>query len=544
MKRSVVFLSVWAMALAGVLGGLVPASASAQSPASAVAAAAPVSGVPVTLGGADPSSLVINVTSTHDPSYALNRQLAFDSANSTTRLPILRDTEIVASADTGLPYGQFSFDLYAPAGQKLHVGKYTGVHDTLGHDPDYAGLRVTLGSSSETVQDSEVEISDLATDASGTVTRLDLVFRLNPARPANSWFGSIRFGQAETPGRTLSAHVISWPMSPVGAPRVLATESLHNTGTAPLNVGPVAVTGVNSADFTLTDDSCSGHTLLPGQACPLVIGFTPTGAGQRSATLSLPINGETDTVELGGEAPPGFSRIVTSGNDYVSNGLVHNYVDGPYQLEVKGNRQRLMFAPTKVYDYQFDGLSVWLRGSGNQPMTIGMHPAEDYFARSQTAYGIHVSGLGRGCETKGSINVKQLTYAPDGTLLTADIAFTQNCSTDSPADVMKGEIKWRLPLTDLKHATWAYVASSRSGRAVYINALVHEATSNGMVSPGGRTVYLQRYLNGTWQNMLARTTNSAGHITVGFIQTKVYQYRVLATETSSAWGAYSGSTFR
>src|SRR5450631_1592560 len=250
MKRSVVFLSVWAMALACVLGGLAPSSASAQTPASAVAAA-PAAGVPVTLGGPDPSSLVINVTSTSDPSYPMNRQMAFDSANSATSLPILRDTEIVVAANTGLPYGQFSFDLFAPAGQKLHVGKYAGVYDTLGNDPLYAGLRVNLGSDGQTVQGSEVDIRDLATDASGTVTRLDLVFRLNPARPASSMFGSVRCGQPETPGRTLSAHVISWPMSPVGAPRVLATESIHNTGTAPLNVGSAAVTGVNSADFTL-----------------------------------------------------------------------------------------------------------------------------------------------------------------------------------------------------------------------------------------------------------------------------------------------------
>jgi FG-GAP-like repeat len=468
MKRSVVFLSVWAMALACVLGGLAAASASAQTPASAVAAV-PV-GVPVTLGGPDPSSLVINVTSTSDPSYPLNRQLAFDSANSTMSVQVLRDTEIRVSASTGLPYEQFSFDFYAPAGQKLHVGTYTGVYTNMGSDPDFAGLLVDFGSSSERPQGSEVEIRDLATDASGTVTRLDLVFRLNPARPANSRFGSIRFGQDETPDRTLSAHRISWPMSPVGAPRVLATESLHNTGTAPLNVGSAAVTGLNRADFTVTADSCSGRTLLPGQACPVVIGYTPTAAGRRSATLSLPINGETDTVELGGEAPPGFSRIVTSGNDYVSNGLVHDYVDGPYQLEVKGNRQRLMFAPTKVYDYQFDGLSVWLRGSGNQPMTIGVHPAENYFSGSQTAYGIYVSGLGRGCGTAGSINVKQLTYAPDGTLLTADIAFTQTCTSDSPGKVMNGEIKWRLPIAQSLPSPLSRLDFTGDGKADLIGA--------------------------------------------------------------------------
>jgi hypothetical protein len=62
--------------------------------------------------------------------------------------------------------------------------------------------------------------------------------------------------------------------------------------------------------------------------------------------------------------------------------------------------------------------------------------------------------------------------------------------------------------------------------------------------PAGRTVYLQRYLNGAWQNMIARSTGPGGKITFGLTQPKVYQYRVVTTETASARGAYSGSTFR
>jgi len=100
------------------------------------------------------------------------------------------------------------------------------------------------------------------------------------------------------------------------------------------------------------------------------------------------------------------------------------------------------------------------------------------------------------------------------------------------------------PTFTVKYATWPYVSSSRSGRAVYINVLIHQWTRNDMASPGGRTVFLQRYLNGTWQNLVVRNTNSVGKITFGFVQTRVYQYRVRTTETSAAWGGYSGSTFR
>jgi len=96
----------------------------------------------------------------------------------------------------------------------------------------------------------------------------------------------------------------------------------------------------------------------------------------------------------------------------------------------------------------------------------------------------------------------------------------------------------------VKYTTWSYTASSRAGNAVYINALIKNWSSNDLVRGSGRTVYLQRYIGGVWQNMLARTANSTGQFTVGFIQPKVYQYRLVATETSTAWSGNSASTTR
>jgi hypothetical protein len=102
------------------------------------------------------------------------------------------------------------------------------------------------------------------------------------------------------------------------------------------------------------------------------------------------------------------------------------------------------------------------------------------------------------------------------------------------------------PTYVVKYATWSYIASSRAGTAVYINTLVHQYSNsyNGMASGVGRVSYLQRYIGGTWQNMIARAGNSTGRWTVGFIQPKVYQYRIVTVETGTAWSASSASTFR
>jgi uncharacterized protein YkwD len=95
-------------------------------------------------------------------------------------------------------------------------------------------------------------------------------------------------------------------------------------------------------------------------------------------------------------------------------------------------------------------------------------------------------------------------------------------------------------------ATSAYIASSRAGQAVYINGLIKLSgpTTGLMVRPSGRAVYLQRYLNGGWQTMLLRTTDAYGRLAVGFIQTRVFQYRLVVPATTNTTPAASASTFR
>ena len=98
------------------------------------------------------------------------------------------------------------------------------------------------------------------------------------------------------------------------------------------------------------------------------------------------------------------------------------------------------------------------------------------------------------------------------------------------------------PAFVIKYATWAYSAHTRKGVAVYIHGLAEQWSSNDLAAGAGRTIYLQRYLRGAWQTILARTTTSTGQLTVGFIQTNVFQYRWVVPATGSAWGAYSAST--
>jgi hypothetical protein len=117
------------------------------------------------------------------------------------------------------------------------------------------------------------------------------------------------------------------------------------------------------------------------------------------------------------------------------------------------------------------------------------------------------------------------------------------------------------------NSSYAYAASSRQGDAVYLNGLIKEygfevigappslGFGCGLFRHANGTVYLQRLLNGAWQTMLSRTTDSQGAVTVGFVQHTGYSYRwvVLSVPASPAGssgmpdglvGAVSASTVR
>lgn len=75
------------------------------------------------------------------------------------------------------------------------------------------------------------------------------------------------------------------PGTPPSQPQ---TVTLQNTGTGPLSVSSIAVEGPNSGDFAETSNCPLGPATLPANgACAIAVTFAPTGAGARSASLSI-----------------------------------------------------------------------------------------------------------------------------------------------------------------------------------------------------------------------------------------------------------------
>jgi hypothetical protein len=78
------------------------------------------------------------------------------------------------------------------------------------------------------------------------------------------------------------------------------TVTLTNTGTGPMTISSISLTGTNPADFTQTN-TC-GATLNAGANCVFTVTFKPTATGSRSASISIvdSAGGSPHTVPLTG----------------------------------------------------------------------------------------------------------------------------------------------------------------------------------------------------------------------------------------------------
>ena len=106
------------------------------------------------------------------------------------------------------------------------------------------------------------------------------------------------------PTATATPGGLTFPSQTVGTAAATQAVSLQNTSAATLPyLGPphLTLSGANPSDFSVS--GCATST-APGSSCQLTVGFTPTAAGARSATLTIADNAGTQTVTLQGTATP------------------------------------------------------------------------------------------------------------------------------------------------------------------------------------------------------------------------------------------------
>jgi hypothetical protein len=188
---------------------------------------------------------------------------------SSVLVPGLGDGSGLAAADMD---GDGDADLVVSDQTADRVGVLLGD----GHGGFGAVSWLTMGSGARSALVADVTgdgVPDIVTADSGAAA---LSVRRGTSTPSPQAAGAASFGTRAV-GST-------------GPPR---TVTITNSGTARLAVMSVATAGAQGDDFLVTQDNCSGHSVLSGGAdsCTVNLRFAPSDAGARTGVLALRLAG-------------------------------------------------------------------------------------------------------------------------------------------------------------------------------------------------------------------------------------------------------------
>jgi len=101
-----------------------------------------------------------------------------------------------------------------------------------------------------------------------------------------------------TPQMTLAPLTLAFGSVVVGVTSGGKTVTVTNSGSVPLVIGDLSITGTAPTDFKTSSDACSQAKLDPAQTCLTQLKFSPTRVGARSATLLVPTNASTQPASV------------------------------------------------------------------------------------------------------------------------------------------------------------------------------------------------------------------------------------------------------
>src|SRR5205823_1443212 len=92
-------------------------------------------------------------------------------------------------------------------------------------------------------------------------------------------------GTGVAPGATLSPTSLTFASQNVGTTSAPQAATLSNSGSAPLSISSIAITGADSGDFAQTNACTNSHA--PSLQCALPVSFRPAATGTRTGTLTV-----------------------------------------------------------------------------------------------------------------------------------------------------------------------------------------------------------------------------------------------------------------
>lgn len=372
----------------------------------------------------------------------------------------------------------FGFELTAPTGKSLAVGQYDGA--TRFADTRHAGIDISgdgRGCNETTGRFTVLDV-DTAQD------RLWVVYEQHCEGDVPAVFGEIRINEPGgdsdllvAPGR------VAWPDTYPGVAARPVPVNLVNTSTAPVTVTQATITG--SQSFTIVSNGCG--VIAPGELCRVYVGFTPSGAGSRSALLTIrdSTRARTHTVPLTGVGIGGHTTwaMNSQSGDYVGQGHAWSYAPGNATFRLQGNESHV-----RVYTEKWDADFKADSGHLLLPGTV-FKGATRYPFSTASEPGLNVDGMGRGCnKLTGSFTVQQATYDAAGNVKTFAATFEQHCEGVSSA--LFGSVAYRAARPASVVASGLTLATDRSWYVHGADATV-TATLPGESGPVPVAIYVQ-----------------------------------------------------
>jgi hypothetical protein len=251
---------------------------------------------------------------------------------------------------------------------------------------------------------------------------------------------------------------------------------------------------------------------------PASVSYRPDGAADIGAkVLAVNANGMAAVTITGASSGrQAVAKVGTGGNVLYPGTQLED--PGSGQLVSPSGNYRMIMEPGGFYVCHLPATRpnspcdrTWTMPLSSPPI----RPQVTGLQMQSTGNLVMLDGSQRGWSTETVGAGNRLTMRDDGVL-----------ALTSP----RGDLQWSNKVGTIRGPAGffsiPYIAGSRAGRAVYVNGLIKRWNGAGqLVRCAHCLVYLQRYLNGGWQYVIARTTDSAGQIAVGFLQPTVYRYR-------------------
>lgn len=120
------------------------------------------------------------------------------------------------------------------------------------------------------------------------------------------------FGPASGADLNCSPNPLEFIYSKWGVPKV-GTITVRSTGTGPLKIGDLSITGPDAGDFAMVRDTCSRTMIAVGGDCEVDVEFRPTKGGGRSSsmlgsTIQFLFRGYAAELEIPSNAAGSFVR--------------------------------------------------------------------------------------------------------------------------------------------------------------------------------------------------------------------------------------------